>query len=476
MKTTPYHVEWSPDGKKLLFGTKEFNLFVLDIMTKKMTLVASSRQLKNDEFYWEVSDYTWSPDSRWIAYSTVQFNRNNQIFLYSLETGKSTPVTTDFYDSLNPSFDKNGECLYFLSYRNFETQLDLFEDNHVIPNPVQVMALQLRKGEKAFTPDSAKKPFRIDLEGLNDRIFPLPVPAGNYFYLKAGKGTVTWASVPSYLDGEQEELFKPKGREKWDLHIYDSASQRESVLSKIADWGFRRRRTSGQEEKSATPTWALRRRNLAPPRPGKLRYTVVPRESEANLQHLALVPGTSTIADYGSDWEGHRRQFRQSLLTSLRPQLAPLPDGRRLSSPTPTSGGDFAPPSGSTTSTSRTPGAETPTLQYYRFKALRSPVPGTSRHLISGIELKGDYQSYRRTPSRPPMTLLLPPGRQGRRWWSRQLEAIALGQVYTVEPLKTIRAPLRALDRRQHRQGSQGQRRPHQLYITAMSGTSPFDK
>ncbi|HNX42644.1 MAG TPA: S41 family peptidase [Candidatus Aminicenantes bacterium] len=357
MKTTPYHVEWSPDGKKLLFGTKEFNLFVLDIMTKKMTLVASSRQLKNDEFYWEVSDYTWSPDSRWIAYSTVQFNRNNQIFLYSLETGKSTPVTTDFYDSLNPSFDKNGECLYFLSYRNFETQLDLFEDNHVIPNPVQVMALQLRKGEKAFTPDSAKKPFRIDLEGLNDRIFPLPVPAGNYFYLKAGKGTVTWASVPSYLDGEQEELFKPKGREKWDLHIYDTASQRESVLSeKIADW-----RLSGdgesllvQREKGyyTNPLG----KSFAQKEPGSpldlggLRYTVVPREEWKQIFEDTWRWYRNFFYDpqmHGNDWKAIGDKFRAWLpsLTSrsdlnwLLSQMV----GELCVSHTYVGGGDFAP-------------------------------------------------------------------------------------------------------------------------------------
>ena len=44
--------------------------------------------MKNDEFFWEISDYSWSPDCKWIAYSFVQFNRNNQIFLYNLEQGR----------------------------------------------------------------------------------------------------------------------------------------------------------------------------------------------------------------------------------------------------------------------------------------------------------------------------------------------------------------------------------------------------
>ena len=157
--------------------------------------------MKNDEFFWEVSDYSWSPDGKWIAYSFVEFNRNNKVFLYSLEQNKSVPLTDGFYDSMNPSFDANGEYLYFLSYRDFTARIDIFEDNHVIPDPVQVMAVQLKAGQKPPF-DKARRdkkaeagPFRIDLAGIEKRVFPLPVQSGNYFYLKAGKGIVTWAST-----------------------------------------------------------------------------------------------------------------------------------------------------------------------------------------------------------------------------------------------------------------------------------------
>ena len=88
-----YHLEWSPDGTKILFGDKDFSIFYLDVATKKIVKVASSNQLKNDEFFWEVSDYSWSPDSKWITYSFVQFNRNNKVFLYSLAQNKSFAIT-----------------------------------------------------------------------------------------------------------------------------------------------------------------------------------------------------------------------------------------------------------------------------------------------------------------------------------------------------------------------------------------------
>ena len=257
LKTTLYHLEWSPDGKKILFGNKDFAIFIVDVAKKQLTTVDSSNQLKNDEFYWEISDYSWSPDGMWVAYSFVQSNKNSKIFLYDLEHKKSTPVTDDFYDNLNPSFDVNGDYLYFLSYRNFSARMDVFEDNHVIPSPVRVMALQLRAGQKPpfFKPaedpekkpandekqasekKQAKEPLRIDLDGIESRAFVLPVDAGNFFYLKAGKGCVTWASTDQFGENEYGEIFTPGGESKLDLHIFDMKEEKEVVLDKkIADW------------------------------------------------------------------------------------------------------------------------------------------------------------------------------------------------------------------------------------------------
>jgi len=238
---TVYHLLWSPDGKKILFGNKDFSIFVLDIVSKTLTKVDSSNQMKNDEFYWEISDYAWAPDSRWIAYSLVQYNRNSQVFLYDTAMGKRYAVTDDFFDNLYPSFDAGGRYLYFVSSRNFGVQMDFYEDNHVIDTPQQVMAVQLRAGEKPpFAADAPEdkgekkaeaEPFRIDLEGLGKRVYPLPVDPGNYFYLKAGKGKVLWASVDKFTEDEYEEIFSPRGATKWDLHIFDMADKKEVVLS-----------------------------------------------------------------------------------------------------------------------------------------------------------------------------------------------------------------------------------------------------
>jgi len=71
LKTALYHLEWSPDGTKVLFGDKSFALYVMDVATKKLSKIDESHELKNDQFTWEVSDYRWSPDSQWVTYSLV---------------------------------------------------------------------------------------------------------------------------------------------------------------------------------------------------------------------------------------------------------------------------------------------------------------------------------------------------------------------------------------------------------------------
>jgi tricorn protease len=204
--------------------------------------------MKNDEFYWEISDYAWSPDSKWITYSFVQYNRNSQIFICNIETGKRYPVTDDFYDNLYPRFDANGQYLYFVSSRNFNLQMDFYEDNHVIATPQQVMAVQLRAGEKppfvGEAPERGEKkaepqPLRVDTDGLAQRAYPLPVPAGNYFYLQAGRGKVLWASVDKFTEDEYEEIFKPGGETKWSLHIFDLVDRKDVVLNdKVRDFGL----------------------------------------------------------------------------------------------------------------------------------------------------------------------------------------------------------------------------------------------
>ncbi|HXK10189.1 MAG TPA: S41 family peptidase [Vicinamibacteria bacterium] len=252
-----YHPRWSPDGKKILFGDKDFSLFFVDLATKKRTKIDESRYLDNDEFTWEVSDYAWSPDSRFVAYSLPRENRNNAIFLYDTLQGRRVQLTDDFFENLNPRFDADGGYLYFLSYRNFQIGMDPFEDDHIVANPARVMVVQLRKGEKppfvkrgatepaAPSASSAEKDgekkddparFRLDTDGIQSRVYALPVDAGNDFHLLAGKGYVAWSSVPLFTEDEYEEIYAPGGKTKWTFHVFSMKDEKEvSLDDKIAE-------------------------------------------------------------------------------------------------------------------------------------------------------------------------------------------------------------------------------------------------
>jgi tricorn protease len=237
---TNYHLLWSPDGKKILFGNKEFALFYVDIASKELVKIDESNQLKNDEFYWEISDYNWSPDSKWICYSFVNYNKNSTIFVYSLDQKKKYAVTDDFFDNLNPVFDANGKYLYYLSSRNFDVQMDFYEDDHIIDAPQQVMAVQLQADSQppfaeAVTESEPKvsNEFKIDIEGIQKRTYPIPVPSGNYFYLKAGNGKVAWCSVPKFTENEFEQIFTPGTETKWNLHIFDMGDKKEVIFDDL---------------------------------------------------------------------------------------------------------------------------------------------------------------------------------------------------------------------------------------------------
>jgi len=325
LNKTVYHLEWSPDGTKILFGNKDFAIFYYDLESKKLVKIAESNQLKNDEFYWEISDYSWSPDSKWIAYSFVHYNRNSVIYLYSIEKKKSFAITSDFYDNLNPSFDANGKYLYFLSYRNFDVRMDVFEDNHVILNPVKVMVVQLRDNQPPpFSEESEESEndaeFKIDIKNIQDRIYSLPVSAGNYFFLKAGNGKVTWASTDYFGESEYEEIFKPGGRAKWSLHIFDMAEKEEKVISeKISDWKLSANRKYAIVQKNGNYYSSSLKSMFGSKRMGKrinlndMKYTVKVREEWTQIFNDTWRWYRDFFYDpnmHGRDWKAMGDKYR----------------------------------------------------------------------------------------------------------------------------------------------------------------------
>lgn len=100
----------SPDGKRLAWADKDHKLWLHEIESDKTTLIAASTRGGFDEF-------TWSPDSQWIAYTDAASNQVQQVHLYRLEDASHVAVTSDRVESYSPAWSPDGKWLYFLSDR-----------------------------------------------------------------------------------------------------------------------------------------------------------------------------------------------------------------------------------------------------------------------------------------------------------------------------------------------------------------------
>jgi tricorn protease len=215
---------WSPDSKLLAFRDNRLKLWMLDTTNGKVTHVG-----EDDYFQTDKRDIAWSPDSKWIAYSQIVANHLHALFLYSVETDKSTQFASDSADSRFPTFDRNGKYLYFTASTGsggttagLDMTSDLLSpsrniyavvlaadqaspiapesDDEKTPaeahekakeNADATPAGEAKEGEKprpapAKTP-TPPKPVKIDLAGIENRIVALPLPAGDYLELIAGK-------------------------------------------------------------------------------------------------------------------------------------------------------------------------------------------------------------------------------------------------------------------------------------------------
>lgn len=99
-----YSPTWSPDSKKIAFSDKRLGLWYVT--------VATGTAVKVDTDYYDEGpspfNINWSADSGWLAYNRVLPNQLHAVFVYSLETGKTTQITDGLSDALHPAFDKTG--------------------------------------------------------------------------------------------------------------------------------------------------------------------------------------------------------------------------------------------------------------------------------------------------------------------------------------------------------------------------------
>ncbi len=121
--TYKYEPVWSPDSAKLLWSDKKQRLQFVDVKERKVTVVVAAAP-------WEIRDYTWSPDSQWIAYALPGNRQFETIQLFSLADGRTIPVTDHWFTSHSPTFSADGKMLFFVSNRAFAPRGSQVEANN----------------------------------------------------------------------------------------------------------------------------------------------------------------------------------------------------------------------------------------------------------------------------------------------------------------------------------------------------------
>ncbi len=239
---------WSPDSNRLAFADEDLRLWWFDLETEKLQQVDVAER-------WEIREYAWSADSRWLAYAKTGANGFGDIWLYDTEQDSRQRLTSPMFDDGEPVFDPAGRYLYFLSARDFHASLAPgLESNFIYARQLRPFALQLRPDvappfaprsdetvlPAAGKPDKSASRSKLDgkgkkragivLDGLSDRLSAFPVERGNLSGLRAGAERVFWIDAPlPTLTGE------PRGEPV--LRVFDLAERELAAVHQPVD-GF----------------------------------------------------------------------------------------------------------------------------------------------------------------------------------------------------------------------------------------------
>ncbi len=197
-----YQAKWSPNSQYIVFFDRSMKLKMMDLKSNSTTPIVVD--LPTSE---EIVDYTFSPDSRWIAYSKPSANGFASIWVYNIEKKTKTQLTDDTFADSSPVFSKCGKYLYFISNRDFNLTFSSFEFNYLYQNAARIYAVALQDdAPRLFLPkntleevksednttekkdesnESSELIVEIDFENINNRIMAFPVPSANYWNLEA---------------------------------------------------------------------------------------------------------------------------------------------------------------------------------------------------------------------------------------------------------------------------------------------------
>ena len=239
-------LSWSPNSENIAFEDNGRNLYTIELATGEITHV-DSEPIYNPGAFGGIGP-VWSPDSRWIAYTTNNTSNMEQVYLYSLEEKKVYSIADGLSDVGAPAFDRSGKYLFFfgstdagpvrqwfaMSNADMEMTRNLYlvtlQKGVVSPLAKESDEEEGEEEEKAENDEDEEangekeeEPFIIDFDGLAERILAIPVDAANYFSLQTGEENKIF-----YL--KADALAGGPGRPGTKLMMFDLKERKEEEL------------------------------------------------------------------------------------------------------------------------------------------------------------------------------------------------------------------------------------------------------
>jgi tricorn protease len=219
---------WSPDGTQILLQDNHQNLWTIEVASGQAT------KIDTDSYPDPLRSFgaTWSPDSKWVAYSKNLPSHLRAIFVYSLADKKTQQLTDGLADSISPAFDVGGKYLYFMASTNFGPSTGWLEMSS-IDRPVRraiYLAVLSASELSPLLPETGDEPrpapaqeprpepmpqptptprtvsVRIDFDQIGQRIIAVNIPAGDYSNLTSGAAGTFYYTEPIPTTGGPPSL------------------------------------------------------------------------------------------------------------------------------------------------------------------------------------------------------------------------------------------------------------------------------
>jgi tricorn protease len=242
---------WSPDSQKISYVDNSWSLYWLDVKS------GTSKKIGSEYLYGPSRTRTiyhsWSPDSKWLAYTLSTKANIQTVYAYSTEQDKSFAITDGLSEVTEPVFDESGKYLYFLGSTNAGPVKEWFALSNAdmrltssiylvvlrsnLPNPLMKESDEEKGIQKDEKPKEAPKPptpepFSIDFNGINNRILAIALPSRNYGNLQAGT-----AGQFYYLESPDDSNPGPGTPDRAVLHQYDLNKRKDdSFITGVRDY------------------------------------------------------------------------------------------------------------------------------------------------------------------------------------------------------------------------------------------------